>query len=296
MASSRLLNSVIQDTLPGTPTSVPHMDLTKGGQFGYIPRIGTVDIDGKVKSELINNTSYIRRDLIPILMDYPRFYDYLPSGTRDMCIKTLKSLIEDRPIKIDGLNPKISVESEDTPIGASGEVQSEPTKVKQDHSTLTFEYNEVINKSIQRFIEFNIRFGIGNQHTNIPLITHYLQSSEIEYAYTLDFYTFTIALIEPDPLAQYAVDGFICTNCWFKEPGDKPGSRDIAANKEKLTISTTFDPITTNEPLTVYYCDQLLKNINILKQKPYDIMLPANTEIDPNIKAFNGNVGFDRGV
>lgn len=294
MASSRLLNSVNIESIPGTPYLAPWMDLTKGGQFGYIPRIGTVDKDGRVKSEIINHTSYLRRDLIPILLNYPRFFDHMPNTS--LLVSTLKSLVEERALRIDGINPKLSVEYTETPIGAAGETIVEPTKVRQERSSITFTFSEVMGKAIQRFIEFMIKYGIANPHTNTPQVSSYINISNEEYMYTLDFYSFTMAFIEPDPTNQYAVDGFICTNCWFTEAGDRLGTRDIQGPKEKLEITTTINPILTCDPLTVQYCNELLQNLTILRQDPKDILLPAMQEVDPMVSSSDGMVGFNRGT
>lgn len=295
MANNRLLNTIMQG-MPGTPYDSKMIDLTKGGQYGFIPRIGSVDVDGVVKSEIINNTSYIRRDLVPVLLDYPRFFDFLPEPHKSTAIATLKSLIEDRPMRIEGINASLSVDTTETQIGASGESIVEPTKVKQERSNLTFVYTEVLHKTIQRFIDFMIRYGIGNQHTNVPMITHYISAADIEYSYTLDFYSFSMALIEPDPLMQFAVDGFICTNCFFQGSGDRLGSRDIASSKDKLELSLNLSPVTTSEPLTVRYCTELLQKLTLTKQMPTDIMLPPRQSIDPNLEAIFDTVGMNRGV
>lgn len=294
MATSRLLNSIQTQPLHGDNYDNPWMDLTRGGQFGYLPRIGTVDKDGKVKSELINHGSYLRRDLIPILLNYPRFFDYLPNT--DLLVKTLKALIEDRPIRIEGINHKLSVEYTETPIGAAGEAIVEPTKVKRERNQITFTYNEVMNKSIQRFIEFMIKFGISDPHTNTPLIARYLNIKDNIHIYTPDMYSFTVAFIEPDATNQYAVDGFICTNCWFAEAGERLGSRDITAPKDKLEISAVINPVTTSEPQTVQFCDQLLKNITIFNIDERAHVLPVTREVDPAILASDNEVGFNRGV
>ena len=294
MSTQRLLKFGTDKSLLA-PSGIQQIDLRNGGMNGYIPPVGIVDTDGRVKSGVASNSHYLRPNLIPVLLSYPGWYDFLPADMAEFRKGYLKSLIEELPMRIEGINAKLSVESDETPIGGAGETIAEPTNVKRDKSSISFVYTEKMNKAIMYFLEEEIMYGIMDPHTKLPMSRTFIDESSINYLYSLDFWSFTIAFIEPTRLGQGAIDGFICTNCWFDNAGDRIGGRDLTGNSEKVEITVTFNPVTSVGPMVTNYCDQLLKKMSIIKTAPTDIMLPAATVKDPDLAAMT-DIGYDRVV
>lgn len=83
------------------------LNLAHGGQNGVHAKIGTV-IDGKNYDEWMSNQAYISRNIIPIVIRYPKFFDLLPDSKK--WIEAYKALIELHPLSIEGLSSGLTVE------------------------------------------------------------------------------------------------------------------------------------------------------------------------------------------
>ena len=88
------------------------VDASKGGQFGFMVDIGS----------FINNTPYVGRDVIPVLMQYPKAYDLFDKDTRDTLVRMLKSLIEVNAKSITGLRSTLQTEWMSVEVGGAGEI------------------------------------------------------------------------------------------------------------------------------------------------------------------------------
>ncbi len=59
----------------------PMNDLTYGGQQGYAPNL----------SQWISNQSYVRRNLVCLLIEAPKFFEKMPNSTK--WVQTLRALV-----------------------------------------------------------------------------------------------------------------------------------------------------------------------------------------------------------
>jgi len=112
----------------------PALDLRYGGQNGYFAKIGNVGADGKNYEEWISNQAYIQRNIIPIVLRTPKFFNYMPDPAK--WVETYKALIELHPLTITGLTSGLTVETDEHAIGGAGEMQEEITKVLREYQTL----------------------------------------------------------------------------------------------------------------------------------------------------------------
>ena len=53
--------------------------LNRGGQWGLLPMIGGIDSDNNVH-EWMYNQPYLRRDIIPIVLETPRIFELFDNG------------------------------------------------------------------------------------------------------------------------------------------------------------------------------------------------------------------------
>lgn len=255
----------------------PAMALEYGGQHGHMARIGLLGPNGQPFDEWINNAAYVRRNVIPIVINYPRFFDHMPEKLR--FIRAYKALMEIHPLTIDGLSSGLTVDTDEHPIGGAGEMQEEITDTKRARSQLSFTFKEKMGKSIQKFLDYYIRFGMMDPDVKRPLVSRYFSTiSQIGGMYTPDFYTGSMIFIEPDITHKQVVDAWLCVNMFPKSNGDRTGKRDIRSAGEIPEYSIEFASITMNNEAVLRLADSILPALTVLNKIPdLDLYLPVNT-------------------
>ena len=277
----------------------PALNLLYGGQNGILPKIGQVGPDGKSYDEWISNHAYIKKNVIPVVLKYPKFFDLMPDTQK--WIDTYVTLLELHPLTIDGLTSGLSVTFDEHPVGGSGEQQEELTNVERARSNPSFTFKEKAGKSIQKFLNMYIRYGMMDPDVKKPLVTSLsgFDISKVGGMYTPDYYTGTVLFIEPDTTHKVVVDAWLCSNMAPKTDGDRTGKRDIRSAGEVPEYTIDFTAITLNNDSVIGFAQTILDKLTKLSQFPdlvpsnfgsgEGIVLPSK-EVDPNVTASNHTV------
>lgn len=267
------------------------VNLEYGGQHGYWARLGMRDASGRTYDEWISNTSYVKRPIIPILLDYPKFFDLMPQP--DVWKRSFKALMELHPISIEGLNSTINVDTDERAVGKAGEMQEEVTNTTRNRSTPTFNFVEKAGKPITNLFNTYIRYALMDPDTKAALIGTYIDNIEdIGGVYTAEMYSFSMLFIEPDPINKVVQEAWICTNMFPKTGPEITGSRTENGAGQLLDISVEFAAITMSTQSVKEMAQDTLKNLTILSKIPdKDQVVPSNG-INPELKSINN--GFDR--
>lgn len=287
----RITDAIVERGTLYAPTT-PTLDLSYGGQHGHMPKIGTIGADGRHYEEWISNQAYVKRNLIPILLTYPRFFDYVPPNPK-FYIRMLKAIMEQHPLTIDGLQQGLTIETDQHSVGAAGEQQDEYTNVTRAVSAPTFTWQEKENQAITRFWEWYTLYGVMDPDTKMPNVRNYLDITNYGGIYTADFNKFSMMFIEPDPLGKYAQRAWLINNMGPK--GTLPevtGKRDIKSPGELNEISMEFSALAAPPSLAVInMANQLLASMNVLsKITTYDSVLPV-ADVNPSV--LEAETGFD---
>jgi hypothetical protein len=262
----------------------PAANLIYGGQNGPMAKIGMKGPDGKNYDEWISNQAYVRRNIIPIVLRYPKFFDFMPD--KDKWIATYKALIELHALTIDGLSSGLSVETDEHPVGGAGEMQEEITNVTRARSTLTFTYKEKSGKAIQKFLDYLIRYGYMDPDAKRPLVSQYITKvADISNMYTADYYTGTVIFIEPDITQKLVVDAWLCTNMFFKGNGDRTGKRDVHSAGEVPEYSIESSCITMNNEAVFTLADSILSSLTVLTTLPDTGIVVPSSGVDSALAA-----------
>lgn len=265
-------------------------DLSFGGQGGIAPNIGTVGADGKNADIWISNQAYVKRNIIPVVLKYPKFFDYM-GDSKDKLIASYKALIELHPLTIDGLTSGLTVEFDEHAVGGSGEMQEEITNVTRARSTPSFTYKEKAGKSIQKFVDFIIRYGYMDPDTKQPLVAATLPDAAKKGIYSPDFYTGSVLFIEPDILQHNAIDAWLSVNMMFKGNGDRTGKRDIHSPGEAPELTLESTAITLNNDVVIKLADKTLKAMTTIGFNPNEqTVLPINETVS---ELTDAKVGFN---
>lgn len=235
--------------------SRPMLDLSFGGQFGWAANL----------DEWVSNQAYVRKPLIPILLEVPKFFSIMPDPAK--WTSSLKALIELHAKSIDGLAAGLEVSTDEHAVGGGGEMQKEFTDVKRARSSVKISVTEKYGNPIQAFLEAYIMYGMMHQETKYAMIATVNGTPPTDML--ADWYTFTCAFIEPDPTHKRVVRSWITTNLFPEGTGDIVGKRDITGGGELLELDIEFGGISQYNAGTDAFAQKLLDGINITGANPH---------------------------
>lgn len=229
------------------------LDLRHGGQMGYSPEL----------AEWVSNTKYIRKNLICILVDAPKGFNILdPSG---VMTATLKSLVELHAISVEGLNATLNVEFAESPVGGGGQVQEDPTDVKEDRSNVSFRFEEKYGQPIYNFFRAWITGLIMDPNTKVPTVATMWNAPKDNLP---DMYAATMIFIEPDPIHGKVVKAWLITNMVPKTSGEATGRRDMTAAGEATTYDIGFTGIAQFGNGPNAFAQKILDSLSITGANP----------------------------
>jgi len=248
----------------------PMVDVVNGGQFGFA-------ID---PATYVSSTPYVRRNLIPIVLELPRGFDYLPNPPKWRAAG--KAILELHAKSIEGLNMKLSVEFVEQPFGGSGEIQQSVSNVTRARSEPSFSYVEKYGRPFSIFFDAWIKELLMDPETKVANVVTRAASKGKLLDLLPDVQGATMLFIEPDPTMQKVDKAWLLTNMMPMEGVDTEGRRDLTAASDQLEFNMTF----TNIGFVGY-------GVNILAQKmlnELNLLGKANPNLRP---AFLGGVAAD---
>lgn len=251
------------------------LNVSKGGLEGHIPHIGKV-IDGTTYENYLANALYVSQDVIAKVLTTPKFFEFMPSP--DIWRKIWVSLFEEHPKSITGFNSTLTVETDEIEIGGTNEFMQTPKDVKKARTTVTLEIPEKMHKTVSKYIDLCIRFGIKDPIVKRPLAAQYVSNiSEITGGWTPDYYSGSVIYIEPDVTRLTVVDAWFQTQVYFKTTGDRTGKRNMSAGGDSVTLSIETAGITMSTENILEFAQTLLPNITNLYAIPdTDYTMPVN--------------------
>ena len=273
--STRFTNALLRkgELLSGQSAT---LNLAYGGQSGFLPRIGLIGGDGKTYGEWISNHAYIKRSIIPIVLQTPRFFSLMPEPEKFR--RFFKSLVETHALTIDSLTSGLTVDTDEHAVGGGGEFFEEPTDVKRARSNPSMTFQEIAGRAVQKYFNIWIKYGIMDPDTKTPSVVRFMNSiDQVGGMYTPDFYTATCIFIEPDVTRMDVLDAWLCTNMFPKSDGERTGKMDKRSPAEFVEHSIEFTAITLNTEPVQKLAKSILSNLSVLKQIPdIDLVLPSN--------------------
>lgn len=274
--------------------STPMLNTQYGGQWGFSTVVGSIDKDGLTKAEWISSQAYVPRDIIPLLIQYPKFMDLMPEP--ELWKNNFKAMIEVHAETIDGINLQVTVETEDNILGGSGSViMDEPTGTKIERSNVSYTWTERMGRPFQRLLDAYIKFGILDPYTQVSMIGQVSKEAR-EYfrnnLLTADFYTASILYIEPCATMSHVVKSALHLGAFPKTSGENTMKSDRANAKaiNKLTVEMAGFVISTDavSKFAQKQLDQLaVRDSTPLATNPF-------TESDASLK--DSPYGFNRGL
>lgn len=208
-------------------TTRKQVDLTVPGQMGLMNNLRYIN----------SNASYVRRNIIAVVLEYPRLFNHLPNP--EIWRATFKNLIENNSKTIDGLKSTYNVEFTQSPNGAV-EFQHDVQFITRELSTPTHTHVEKRGRPITQFYWSWIHYGMGDAETQIPAVLTLPGNENLEYYLMPDFTSATVLYIEPNETQTDVEKAWLCFNMMPKTSGAIEGSRDIRQGQDVLEISQEF--------------------------------------------------------
>jgi hypothetical protein len=226
----------------------------QAGQNGF-----RTDFEG-----FVNNSSYVRRNMIAVLVEAPRGFQHLPDS--EQWVSTLKSLIELHPNSIEGLNSTLTVEFSEVAVGGAGEMQEDIANVTRERSVPTFTWTEKYGKPINAFLSGWITNLMMDPITKVPNIM--TRSGDKPTDILPDYTSCTVLFIEPDPTHTRVVHAWLCTNMHPKTAGEVVGARNLTAAGETVEYSVEFTALTQEGLGVQLFAQRYLDEMNMSAVNP----------------------------
>lgn len=232
------------------------VDPRRGGMMGYAPDY----------TSWISNQQYIRKPLIPYLIAAPTGFQMLPDP--DSWVGILKAMVELHPVRITGLNAGLEVETTTTPVGGAGQVQEDPTDVKQVTSNITFGWNEKVGMPFQSFLRDWIQYLIMNAESKYATINT-LPGRRLTDMLA-DRYAMTMLFVEPDANHNRVLKSWLVANMYPKATGEIIGARDLNSPGEASNIDISFTGLVQTGRGVNLFAQRMMDAINITGADPYN--------------------------
>jgi len=275
---SRYNNPFIGNKGYGLGQAANTIDLAQAGSHQFAPNL----------ANLAANTPYIRRNVIPFLIEAPKFFQY--TSNPELYVQCLKALIENHTRTIDGLNQQLTVDTAEAPVGGSGERIQTATNVTRAISTPSHGCWELQGRAISKFIKWWIQYGIGDENTKVPLIVADGKNVTAEM-YDATFYGATILYVEPDPTFTDVVSAWLSTNMFPTGTPPWEGSKDAGQLGQNLDINIEFTATTDVSVGTLMFARNILQSLNLSGMNPNENPLWLEGVAADVAKAENGIEG-----
>lgn len=253
---SRITDTLLGNKAFARSANQPMLDLSFGGQHGYAPNY----------AQFINNAAYVRKNLVPILLEAPKFFQLMPDSAK--WVQCLRVLMEEHSRKVDGLNASLKADFDDHPVGGAGEIQQEVVDMKRDRSAPVHTFIEKYGMPVQTFITYWMQYGMMDPNTKFALVGTLTGQKPDDLL--PDWFTATMLYIEPDPLHRKVMKAFLCTNMMPMDNGEVIGTRDLTSPSEILTLAIPFTAITQFGAGVNVFAQKIMDGINITNANPYE--------------------------
>lgn len=254
---SRITEAILQPGQAyGAGRHAPMLDLQHGGQMGYAPDL----------TEWVSNQAYVKKNLICVLVEAPRGFQYLPNPAA--WIGTLRSLVELHALSIEGLNAGLEVEVTETPVGGAGQVHEDFTDVKETRSQPVFKFSEKYGMPVANFLRGWITNLMMDPYTKVASVA--ALSGQKPTDMLADQYSATMLFIEPDPLHSKVVKSWLGTNMYPKGTGEITGRRDLTTAAEATTYDINFTGIFQFGLGVDAFAQKVLDGMSLVGANPYN--------------------------
>lgn len=277
---SRVTDAILGQKAFGRGSNQPMLDATFGGQMGYAPNL----------TEWVSNAAYVRKNLIVVLLEAPRFFQQMPDPQK--WVDTLKSMVELHARTVEGLNAGITIEFDDHPVGGAGEMQSEIIDSKRTRSEVEMTFTEKYGNPLQTFLYNWMTYGMMDPDTKFAL-ANTLDPANRPSDMLPDQYTCSMLFMEPDPSHHRVVKSWVGVGMAPRSTGDIVGKRDLTTAGEIQVLTVPWTGIYQFNLGTSLFAQTILDKINMTYANPYlrpSIVDKVSADVEASTKGYRSEV------
>ena len=223
--TSRVTGALLGSAAWNSGSSIIQLDPLFGGQNGYATN----------PTEWLSAQGYIPRNLIPIVLEAPRFFQFMPNPEK--WVAAWKVFWEKHVKTIEGLKAGLTVDTAEHNFGGDGRMFEEFVDVKRERSTLSVGLVDKYGNVWQNFFEKFIMYGMMHPETKTPLTATLTDGPSDHLA---DWYSGSVAFIEPDPTGKKCMRCWLGANIWPKSNGPVEGKMDKTSGFSIKELSLDF--------------------------------------------------------
>lgn len=280
-------NTILGSRGVGALGKASMVDIRAGAQNSFISNIGTY----------VANANYVPQQLIAILLEAPRGFNYLPDP--DIQIGFLKSLVEEQAHSITGMQRQLEVEFVSVPVSGSGEIQEEVSDVKRPRSSPQFSWYEKEGRAISYFFEQWITYLLMDPDAKFPMLASIVGTGG-PTDLLADYRSMTVLFMETDRQHQKVVNAWLSTNMMPHGTGDWTSRRNKTDAPNVVELSIQFTALTQTNFGVRDFAQRILDRLNQERVNP-DFRPAYLSDIDPAVAAqkvgyaqdFDNNQRFD---
>lgn len=240
---------------PGLGMKNPVLDPSISGQMGFAPDL----------RYWVNNANLKQQNLIPILIEAPRAFQYL--NNPDKRIAILRAMVEIHPRSIEGLDASLNVAVDGTPVGGDGQQQQEFVNVTREVSQPTFVWDDKYGRPFGLTLEDWVTQTMADPATKVANVATLAGNRPTDML--PDQYSMTMLFIEPDPTMRSVIKAFLCANMFPQgKIADYTGRRDITQAMNLVQYSQQFTALTQIGAGVNMIAQTVLEGININNANP----------------------------
>lgn len=226
---SRDTETLLGATAWSTGNENTQLNPLRGGQWGWASN----------PDEWLSAQAYLPRNLIPIVLETPRFFEYMPES--DKWVGAWKVFFEKHCRVIEGLKAGLTVDVVEHAFSGAGEFFQEFADVKRERSNISVTVVEKYGNVWQNFWERVIVYGMMDPETKTPLTATLTDGPTDNLA---DWYSGTVLFIEPDPTGKRAWKAWLSANVWPHGTGAIEGKMDKTSAFSIKELSMEFSSLT----------------------------------------------------
>ena len=255
----------------------PILDPTYGGQMGFGPDL----------RYWVNNANQKQQNLIPILIEAPRGFQYLNNPEKR--VEILRAMVEIHPRSIEGLDASMNVQVDGTPVSGDGQQQQEFVNVTREVSQPTFVWDEKYGRPFGLTLEDWVSQTMADPATKVANVVTIDGNRPTDML--PDQYAMTMLFIEPDPTMRSVIKAFLCTNMFPQgKIADYTARRDITQPFTLVQYSQQFTALTQVGAGVNQIAQTVLEGININNANP-NLRAAFIQEISKDVLAASNGFG-----
>lgn len=229
-----------------------------------------------------NAAPYVRQPLRAVLVNAPLLMQFMNDA--QLQLDTLKTLIELRAQKIDGLQSSVTWDYDGPVITNAGEKMEAVIKASRAVSTPTFEWTVSYGMAEIRYWHDYGRYIIMDPDLQFPGIVALQRYIDAGSPPVLpEAQSMTVLFFEPDQTMTNITNAWLCTNMQPRSAGDIVGRMERGGSSEITTLSIEFTALTMTGEGVYRLAKAYLDTLKLQDLRPLDLK-PFYPGINPDVE------------